>query len=286
VGGLLAGARQVEGIHTQRDWSYGSRHLSSPGFLLAGDAACFIDPILSSGMHLAMAGGDNAALAVHSALAEPAHEPAFMRYFQRSYAATYRDLLTQVRHFYRVEACREAVLWKSKHILRVEPRLDGSLVFVFLTSGRAQHVTAEAPHDLSGQAHAAFSSRLGAGAVVYRPRAPSRVLANPARLVVTGADGALLALDQDGLRLRPTSDATFAARPARARRDARRGGRHGTGGHPRERGDRPPGHGERRSRGARRVRWRGVGHRAARGPGKLRRSDARHRGVRRREHVD
>lgn len=217
VGELLAGARQVDGMHTQRDWSYCARRFYGPGFALAGDAACFIDPILSTGVHLAMTGGYNAALALHSALAQPAHEPAFMRYFQRSYTATYRDLLTQVRYFYRVEAHRESVFWKSKRILRVDPRLDGSLAFLFLTSGLARHVVADAPHDLPAQAHAAFPSRLGPGGVAYRPGAAARALSGGARLVVTDADGALLAIEQEGmrLRLRPIAEAPFAARPAR-----------------------------------------------------------------------
>lgn len=217
VGDLLAGAKQVAEVRTHRDWSYCARRFFGPGFLLAGDAACFIDPILSTGVHLALTGGYNAALAVHSALATPAHEPAFMRYFQRSYGATYRDLLTQVRYFYRVEAHRESVFWKSKRILRVDPRLDGSLAFLFLTSGLARHVVADAPHDLPAQAHAAFPSRLGPGDVAYRPGAPVRTLAGSDRLVVTDASGALLALEQVGMRLhlRPVAAATFAERPAR-----------------------------------------------------------------------
>lgn len=217
IGELLSGARQVAGVRTQRDWSYCARRFYGPGFLLAGDAACFIDPILSTGVHLAMTGGYTAAVAAHSALAEPAHEPAFMRYFQRSYAATYRDLLTQVRYFYRVEAHRESVFWKSKRILRVDPRLDGSLAFLFLTSGLARHVVADAPHDLPAQAHAAFPSRLGPGDVRYRPGAASRSLSGASRLVVTDASGALLALEQEGLRLRlhPVAEAPFSERPAR-----------------------------------------------------------------------
>lgn len=218
VGDLLAGARQVDGMHSQRDWSYCARRFTGPGFLLAGDAACFIDPILSTGVHLAMTGGYNAALVLNSALAEPEHEPAFLRYYQRSYATTYRELLTQVRHFYQMEVHRDAVFWKSRRILRVDPRLDGSLAFVFLTSGLARHVTSEAPHDLTGQSRAAFSRRLDQGGRVdYRPNARDRDLAHAARLVVTGADGSLVAFEQRGmrLRLRPAAEAPFAARPAR-----------------------------------------------------------------------
>ena len=150
VGPHLAGAERVEGVRAQRDWSYCSTRFHGPGYCLAGDAACFVDPILSTGVHLAMTGGYLAALATHSALARPHQEAAYMRYFQRAYGTTYRELLTQVRYFYRVQAHRESIFWRSKRILEVDPRLDGSLAFLFLNSGLARHVTARHPHDIPG----------------------------------------------------------------------------------------------------------------------------------------
>lgn len=218
VGELTRGARRVQPLRTQRDWSYCASRFHGPGFVLAGDAAAFIDPILSTGVHLAMSGGYLAAVATHSALAEPEHAATYFQYFQRSYAAIYRDLLTQVRYFYRVEAFRDSIFWKSKRILRVDPRLDGSLAFVFITSGLARHVISESPHDLAAQAHTAFASKLGGDekSAAYRPSAAHRALAGDGRLVVTGADGRLLRIEQDGLRLRlaPGDDAAYAARPS------------------------------------------------------------------------
>lgn len=215
---LLRGAKRTSPARAARDWSYCASRFAGEGFLLAGDAACFIDPILSTGVHLAMTGGYTAALAANSALAEPAHEAAFLRYYQRSYAAVFRDLLAQVRHFYRVEAWRDDVFWKSKRILRADPRLEGSLAFVFLTSGLAQHVTSRAPHDVPGQVRAAFASKLGAGdGRAYAPRAATRELLSDARFVVTASDGRLLRVRQDGMRLtlEPVRDAPWGERPPR-----------------------------------------------------------------------
>ncbi len=50
------------------EYSYHSKHCAEDGLLLAGDAFCFLDPVFSSGVLLALKGGVMAADAVHEAL--------------------------------------------------------------------------------------------------------------------------------------------------------------------------------------------------------------------------
>ena len=204
AGALLAGARRVDAVRAQRDWSYCTTRFYGPGYCLAGDAACFVDPILSTGVHLAMTGGYLAALAMNSALARPHQEAAYLRYFQRAYVTTYRELLTQVRYFYRVQAHRDSIFWKSKRLLKVDPQLDGALAFLFMNSGLARHVTSQHPHDIPGQARALFPSLQdpSAEAVPYRPRAASRELV-PAgtSVVLEGTDRRLYRVTQRGFQL-------------------------------------------------------------------------------------
>ena len=38
----------------ETDYSYAAETFCGPGFFLCGDAACFLDPLLSTGVHLAM----------------------------------------------------------------------------------------------------------------------------------------------------------------------------------------------------------------------------------------
>lgn len=64
----LAGAQQVSGIYVTRDFSYRSRRIAGPGWLLCGDAFGFLDPVYSSGVMLAMKMGEMGADAVHDAL--------------------------------------------------------------------------------------------------------------------------------------------------------------------------------------------------------------------------
>jgi 2-polyprenyl-6-methoxyphenol hydroxylase-like FAD-dependent oxidoreductase len=66
--GLLAGARRISGIHGVSDYSARSSKLGGDGWVLVGDAATFLDPVFSTGVFLAMATGERAALAIDRAL--------------------------------------------------------------------------------------------------------------------------------------------------------------------------------------------------------------------------
>ncbi len=60
-----------EGQHfLTAEYSFHSRHCGSEGLLLAGDAFCFLDPVFSSGLMLALKSGVAAGDAIHEALAE------------------------------------------------------------------------------------------------------------------------------------------------------------------------------------------------------------------------
>jgi flavin-dependent dehydrogenase len=64
-------ARRVSEVHVEADFSYRSRQLYGARWLLAGDAAGFIDPIFSSGVFLAVFSGELAADALCEALDDP-----------------------------------------------------------------------------------------------------------------------------------------------------------------------------------------------------------------------
>ncbi|MCB9881983.1 MAG: FAD-dependent oxidoreductase [Planctomycetes bacterium] len=64
----LAGAEQVMDIRVVKDFSYVSQRVSGDGWVLAGDAFGFLDPIYSSGVFLALKSGEYVADAVHQAL--------------------------------------------------------------------------------------------------------------------------------------------------------------------------------------------------------------------------
>lgn len=54
----LADAERVTPVHTLANFSYSAEQFVGPGYLLAGDAAAFLDPIFSTGVLLALASGE------------------------------------------------------------------------------------------------------------------------------------------------------------------------------------------------------------------------------------
>ena len=54
VAGRVAGAERVEAVHPLADFSYRLRRFSGDGWVTVGDAACFLDPVFSSGVHVAL----------------------------------------------------------------------------------------------------------------------------------------------------------------------------------------------------------------------------------------
>jgi flavin-dependent dehydrogenase len=65
---IMRGASKVFPARAAADFSYRTRRTSGHGWLALGDAAGFIDPLFSTGFHLAVKGADLAATAIRDAL--------------------------------------------------------------------------------------------------------------------------------------------------------------------------------------------------------------------------
>jgi geranylgeranyl reductase family protein len=79
----MRNAHRVSEVHVAADFSYRSTKLYGERWLLAGDAAGFIDPIFSSGVFLAIFSGELAADALHEVLDHPARSTSLFRRYQR-----------------------------------------------------------------------------------------------------------------------------------------------------------------------------------------------------------
>src|SRR5204863_3198353 len=82
----LAPGTQVGEYFITHEFTFHSRHCGTEGLLLVGDAFCFLDPVFSSGVMLALKSGVMAADVVHEALVAQDFSP---RRF-RDYATTLR----------------------------------------------------------------------------------------------------------------------------------------------------------------------------------------------------
>ena len=97
---MLREAHLESGPFIVKDWSYVCERVAGDGYVLAGDAACFVDPLFSSGVHLALMSGILSAAYVTSALkdAEIA-EPAAAAYHEL-YLKEYGHFREMARLFY------------------------------------------------------------------------------------------------------------------------------------------------------------------------------------------
>ncbi|KJZ69464.1 hypothetical protein HIM_11147 [Hirsutella minnesotensis 3608] len=65
---LLRAATISGDIKSASDWSYHASSYAFPGARICGDAGCFIDPLFSSGVHLAILGGLSAAVTIAASI--------------------------------------------------------------------------------------------------------------------------------------------------------------------------------------------------------------------------
>src|SRR6266705_5802052 len=77
-------ARRVSGVHVAADFSYRSTQLYGDRWLLAGDAAGFIDPIFSSGVFLAVFSGEKCADVLNEVLDRPRKAKRLFARYERS----------------------------------------------------------------------------------------------------------------------------------------------------------------------------------------------------------
>jgi flavin-dependent dehydrogenase len=80
---ILEGARRVSPVYSTGDYSYRNTRLVGPRWMLAGDAAGFIDPVFSTGVFLAIASGEQTADAIHAALEKPSRAPKLFALYEK-----------------------------------------------------------------------------------------------------------------------------------------------------------------------------------------------------------
>jgi flavin-dependent halogenase len=109
---LLQNATYTGDFHTIKDWSYRSEEMAGPGYFAVGDASCFIDPILSSGVFLAVLYAKMCAIGVNTLLTSDAPEPLIHEWYQGLYLDTYSDYLEMARYWY--HGHREVGMWMNR----------------------------------------------------------------------------------------------------------------------------------------------------------------------------
>ena len=136
IAGMLASARLASRPEVVRDWSYRCRSLYGPGYILVGDAGCFIDPLFSSGVHLALTSATLAAAAVASSLADPEMAGPVGRVYQQLYYKEYGHFRELARLFYSSNRTADSYFWEARRLLDNDPLLTPRQSFIQAVAGQ------------------------------------------------------------------------------------------------------------------------------------------------------
>jgi halogenation protein CepH len=147
---LRDASRVTEGqygqLRVRKDYSYCNTRFWRPGMVLIGDAACFVDPIFSSGVHLATYSALLAARSINSAMAGLVDEERAFREFEQRYRREFGVYYEFLTAFYDMHVSESSYFWSAKKVTRnTSPELES---FVDLVGGVSSGETALADADL------------------------------------------------------------------------------------------------------------------------------------------
>jgi flavin-dependent dehydrogenase len=97
---ITARGKMVSDLWLEQDYSYAAESFAGPGYFMCGDAACFLDPLLSTGVHLAMLSAMLASASVASLLRRETSEVSALAFFEKAYRQAYLRFLVFVQSFY------------------------------------------------------------------------------------------------------------------------------------------------------------------------------------------
>lgn len=133
---LLRHAELVSGPQVVKDWSYTSERLVGDGYILVGDAACFVDPLFSSGVHLALMSGVLAAAYVSTALRDPGMAEAAGQVYAELYGKEYNHFRTMAQLFYSSNRAAESYFWEARRLLGDPESLSPRHAFIHAVAGQ------------------------------------------------------------------------------------------------------------------------------------------------------
>ena len=134
---LLRDARLVSGPQVVKDWSYSSERLVGGGYILVGDAACFVDPLFSSGVHLALMSGVLAAAYVSTVLKDPGMAAAAGQVYSELYGKEYGHFRTMAQLFYTSNRTTESYFWEARRLLDDQEGLSPRQAFIHAIAGQS-----------------------------------------------------------------------------------------------------------------------------------------------------
>ena len=184
---MLQHAEMAFGPFIVKDWSYTSARFAGDGYVLVGDAACFVDPLFSSGVHLALMAGVLAAAHVTTALKDTDLGEASGRVYQELYFKEYSHFRDMARLFYSSNLASDSYFWEARRLLDGDGEFSPRHSFIRAVAGQPPRGYERAVLE-QGRAPAEFLASLG---VVESERAQRRTRLKAAGIPSAGGGAAL-----------------------------------------------------------------------------------------------
>jgi len=132
---LLRDATQAGGFRTARDWSYTCDRFYGPGWALVGDAAAFVDPLLSTGVTLATLAASALSGIVDKVLDHPDIEDKALERYATAYRGFFDEIRVFIGKFYDRSKTKEFYWDQAQQLRDPERRRAPRLDFIQLASG-------------------------------------------------------------------------------------------------------------------------------------------------------
>lgn len=105
-------------VRVEQDFSYTADSFCGPGYFLAGDSACFLDPLLSTGVHLGMYSGMLAAASILAVDAGEVTEDEALSFYEALYRNAYARMYSMVSGFYEQYRGKATYFWLAQRLAR------------------------------------------------------------------------------------------------------------------------------------------------------------------------
>ncbi len=128
---IVREAELVSDLKTESDYSYTAEKFSGPGYFIVGDAACFLDPLLSSGVHLATFSAMLAAAGLITLFEGEISEEQAVSFFEKAYRQAYLRFLVFLSAFYDINRGKESYFWEAQRLTQ-EDVDESNLKMAFL----------------------------------------------------------------------------------------------------------------------------------------------------------
>jgi flavin-dependent dehydrogenase len=121
VSDLMSDATFEGKVRVEQDFSYVADQFCGPGFYEVGDAACFLDPLLSTGVHLALYSAMLASASILATARGSVTEKEALGFYETLYRNAYARLLVLVSGVYEQYKGKDSYFWLAQRMIRQRP---------------------------------------------------------------------------------------------------------------------------------------------------------------------